>query len=410
MSLTELTSRTAVLAALREFDERGRELFLTRYGFDHARSYFLEYEGSRYDSKAIAGVAHGIQHPHLGPLRAADFSGGEATVKKVLEGLGFRVLCVTARDSSMWALCANPSRYRIREAVKHLGVDYWLVGRADVREGDAVAVWQTRDAEGHRGVVALGQIVGEPETRRDSENPFWVSVDDAQSEGIRVPVRYQRLSTPLWVDETEVGQFLASLSVARAQGGTVFHLTNEQWAQLVGLVGGFVSEEPSIAELEAAIRTPNRFSSGQGFGLSASERAVLESYAMHRAKEYFAIRWSFVIDVSRTCSFDLLCRSANAELRVEVKGTTSLGERVVLTKREIEEATMPGYVLFVVSEVVLAWQAGSVVARGGRCRIIPQWRSDKHTLKPIAYDVTLDWSEGEAIEPGPAMASSGQAT
>ena len=87
MSLTELTSRAAVLAALREFDERGRELFLSRYGFNHARSYFLEYEGSRYDSKAIAGVAHGIQHPHLGPLRAADFSGGEATVKKVLEGL-----------------------------------------------------------------------------------------------------------------------------------------------------------------------------------------------------------------------------------------------------------------------------------------------------------------------------------
>ena len=60
MSLTELTSRAAVLAALREFDERGRELFLSRYGFNHARSYFLEYEGSRYDSKAIAGVAHGI--------------------------------------------------------------------------------------------------------------------------------------------------------------------------------------------------------------------------------------------------------------------------------------------------------------------------------------------------------------
>ena len=147
-----------------------------------------------------------------------------STVKKVLEVLGFRVLRVAARDSRMWALCANPSRYRIREALKHLGIDYWLVGRADVREGDAVAVWQTRDAEGHRGVVALGQIVGEPETRRDSENPFWVSVDDAQSEGIRVPVRYQRLSTPLWVDDTEVGQFLASLSVARAQGGDCISL------------------------------------------------------------------------------------------------------------------------------------------------------------------------------------------
>ena len=41
MSLTELSSRAAVLAALREFDERGRELFLSNYGFNYARSYFL---------------------------------------------------------------------------------------------------------------------------------------------------------------------------------------------------------------------------------------------------------------------------------------------------------------------------------------------------------------------------------
>jgi len=315
MSLTELNSRDAVLAALREFDDRGRERFLSTYGFGPARSYFLEYEGSRYDSKAVVGVAHGIQHPHLGPLRASDFSGGEATVKKVLEGLGFRVLRLATRDSSVWALCANPSRYRIREAVEHLDVDYWLVGRSNMRKGDAVAVWQTRDGEGHRGVVALGQVVGEPETRGDSENPYWVSVDDAQSEGIRVPVRYQRLSVPLWVDGSEVGQFLASLSVARAQGGTVFHLTDEQWARLVDLAGGFTSDEPSIAEAEAAV-VRNRPSSGQGFGLSAEERAAVENYAMQRAKEYFAARWPSVRDVSQVCSFDLLCSSANGELLV----------------------------------------------------------------------------------------------
>ena len=83
-----------------------------------------------------------------------------------------------------------------------------------------------------------------------------------------------------------LGSFWPLCQLLELKGGTVFHLTNDQWAQLVGLVGGFVSEEPRIADLEAAIRTPNRFSSGQGFGLSASERAVVESYAMHRAKEY----------------------------------------------------------------------------------------------------------------------------
>src|SRR5687768_8594975 len=100
MGLRALTSRQAVLDALREFDQQGRDNFLARYGFSPAQNYFVEHEGARYDSKAIAGVAHGKQHPALGPLRASDFSGGEATVKKVLEGLGFRMLPVTKTNSS----------------------------------------------------------------------------------------------------------------------------------------------------------------------------------------------------------------------------------------------------------------------------------------------------------------------
>jgi Protein NO VEIN, C-terminal len=158
----------------------------------------------------------------------------------------------------------------------------------------------------------------------------------------------------------------------------------------------------SAGSLQYAVR--QRFEacrrSIQGFGLSAPERAALESYSMRRAKEYFAARCYSVRDVSRTCSFDLLCCSADTELRVEVKGTTSLGEQIVLTKREVEEASMPGYVLFVVSEILLASEGGSVVAGGGQCRVIPLWRQEKHILKPIAYSVTLDWSEGESIETG----------
>jgi 5-methylcytosine-specific restriction enzyme A len=56
MALSELTSRKAVIAAIREFNARGREAFLNAHGFGPSRNYFLEYEGSRYDSKAIAGL------------------------------------------------------------------------------------------------------------------------------------------------------------------------------------------------------------------------------------------------------------------------------------------------------------------------------------------------------------------
>ncbi len=92
MGISNLTSHKAVLETLEEFDQLGRDSFLKVHGFGKAREYFLLYNGKRYDSKAIAGVAHGIEHPQLGPLAASDFSGGEKTVRTVLHSLGFTVV------------------------------------------------------------------------------------------------------------------------------------------------------------------------------------------------------------------------------------------------------------------------------------------------------------------------------
>jgi hypothetical protein len=91
MTLSELTSRDAILSAMREFDELGRERFLDKYGFGPARRYLVEYEGKRYDAKAIVGAAYGVQFPQKGQLRSEDFSGGERTVRALLEKLGFSV-------------------------------------------------------------------------------------------------------------------------------------------------------------------------------------------------------------------------------------------------------------------------------------------------------------------------------
>jgi 5-methylcytosine-specific restriction protein A len=91
VSLADLTSRAAVLAALAEFDRLGRGEFLRRHGFREAREYYLVVGGRLYDSKAIAGVAHGYQFPQVGPLTADEFSGGEATVQRTFQALGFEV-------------------------------------------------------------------------------------------------------------------------------------------------------------------------------------------------------------------------------------------------------------------------------------------------------------------------------
>jgi hypothetical protein len=68
-TLSDLTSRQAVLDAIAEFDRLGREAFLEKSGYGPARRCFLEYDGRLYGSKAIVGVAYGYQYHDHGSLR-----------------------------------------------------------------------------------------------------------------------------------------------------------------------------------------------------------------------------------------------------------------------------------------------------------------------------------------------------
>jgi hypothetical protein len=118
MALGDLSSRSAVLQALAEYDHVGRDAFLQRYGFGRARQYLLVHDGRSYDSKAIAGAAHGYQFPQVGPLRAADFSGGETTVASKLRSLGFDV--ITDRSDPTWDVAVGQILIR-RELQRRYG-------------------------------------------------------------------------------------------------------------------------------------------------------------------------------------------------------------------------------------------------------------------------------------------------
>lgn len=87
MPLADIT-REAVISALAEFDTLGSEVFLSKYGFADAKRYWLLWEGKRYPSKAIAGVAHRfIDGQPI--LASSSFTGGDASVGRKLEQLGF---------------------------------------------------------------------------------------------------------------------------------------------------------------------------------------------------------------------------------------------------------------------------------------------------------------------------------
>ena len=87
MALGDLTE-DAVQSAMQEYDQLGDDAFLAKYGFADAKLYWITYNGKRYPSKAIAGVAHRfIDGNQL--LPSSSFTGGEGSVVRKLRQLGF---------------------------------------------------------------------------------------------------------------------------------------------------------------------------------------------------------------------------------------------------------------------------------------------------------------------------------
>ena len=91
MRIAEIKDRAPIVKAIEEFDRMERANFLKKYGFGRARSYWLVHNGRRYDSKAIVDAACGYLPGRSAPLTAKDFSGGDKTVRRLLEDLGFVV-------------------------------------------------------------------------------------------------------------------------------------------------------------------------------------------------------------------------------------------------------------------------------------------------------------------------------
>jgi 5-methylcytosine-specific restriction protein A len=79
-----------VLAAIREYDDKGRRAFLKEYGFGGARGYYLVVRGKNYDSKAIVAVAHKYLSAGRALTKKKLFGGKDDAAKKLI-ALGFDV-------------------------------------------------------------------------------------------------------------------------------------------------------------------------------------------------------------------------------------------------------------------------------------------------------------------------------
>jgi hypothetical protein len=93
-------------------------------------------------------------------------------------------------------------------------------------------------------------------------------------------------------------------------------------------------------------------------------------------------------DVGKIASYDVQATKGDQVVKVEVKGTTTDGAAVVLTRNEVtlHRAEHPNNALAVVRNITLDRSGDQPVATGGELVLVMPWEINEGGLTPIAYD------------------------
>ena len=83
-------TRDAVLRAIGEFDELGRDAFLARYAYAGGRTLWIAHDGRRYDMKAVWAAAHVAPGTQV-PVPMPEPNHSRTVVMPQLEALGFAI-------------------------------------------------------------------------------------------------------------------------------------------------------------------------------------------------------------------------------------------------------------------------------------------------------------------------------
>lgn len=140
--------------------------------------------------------------------------------------------------------------------------------------------------------------------------------------------------------------------------------------------------------LENELRKPRAY--GQGRIRDYQRRRVVEVHAMDIAKEHYAALGFKVTDTSSTHPFDLSCSKDERIVRVEVKGTQTIGSTVDVTVAEVESARAGdelGYVtdLFIVHSIRLTGAGDLIRAHDGAIHKISGWSPIDERLKAMTF-------------------------
>jgi MrcB-like, N-terminal domain/Protein NO VEIN, C-terminal len=156
-------------------------------------------------------------------------------------------------------------------------------------------------------------------------------------------------------------------------------------AYVPGDVAPEVIEATTAAERAAGLRAGRR--GGQGFGLTLAQRDAVELYAIRKAQLYLgAMGWDTKY-VGESMTWDIEASNDEKKIFVEVKGSTSPGETVILTAAQVVKyrEKYPNTALIVVSDIDLDRSAPRPVPSGGTLTETNPWLIDDRDLKVISW-------------------------
>lgn len=169
-------------------------------------------------------------------------------------------------DRHYWILQADPSVYRVFDALDDGAVGTWPVARYQrwIAPGDEFAIWASGPAS---GICAFG-VVTQPAGLRAVDPAYWVSPPEGEAWQIGIKVA-GILESPLPAGEFMADPALGAVPVIAApQEGNPFPVTEAQWRVIYS----------RLAQLRSAAKTDSRAGpAGDEFATPAwrSERKVL---------------------------------------------------------------------------------------------------------------------------------------
>ncbi len=402
ISAEDVIRATAVLDDPVEGERLRREL-----GFKKAKNYRLVWEGRFYDSKTVVGIANGLSTGTY--IDSKGFSGGADRVGSLLTRLGFVVDDGWLHDIKELRV----SWPQGRRAPYQYVVLLWALSRAFGGDSPRIVPYSLVRDE----LVELLAPFAIADTPPDPampwlalRGPLWdVEVPEGVTVGSESDIKrldiagglssnvyasargasggFSKLLAAVDVIERLIGSepaFYPTLRTLRLPGvGRTYAVPDENGS--IRLRNPSPEVEDALAAVMEVANPRRKFAKR----LSAAENKAIEERAVQVTREHFEHQLGYSTkDVGATESYDVHATRGSEVIKVEVKGTTTSGASVVLTRNELglHQKAHPNNALAVVRNIVLDRSGSEPVATGGELVLLMPWQIDQRDLSAIAYD------------------------